>query len=54
VPEDQPGWVAQAKSKPMLESIGEGIVQLLPDDPEKSIIDRLKPKDGVGETDTKT
>jgi hypothetical protein len=31
----------------MLESIGEGIVQLLPDDPEKSIIDRLKPKDGA-------
>jgi membrane protein required for colicin V production len=54
VPEDQPGWVAQAKSKPMLESIGEGIVQLLPDDPEKSIIDRLKPKDGVGETETKS
>ena len=35
VPEDQPGWVANAKSKPMLESIGEGLVQLLPDDPEK-------------------
>lgn len=43
VPEDQPEWVANAKSKPMLESIGESIVQLLPDDPEKSIIDRLKP-----------
>jgi len=45
VPDNQPGWVADAKSKPMLESIGEGIVQLLPDDPERSIIDRLKPSD---------
>ncbi|WP_075995990.1 CvpA family protein [Salaquimonas pukyongi] len=48
VPENQPGWVANAKSKPMLESIGEGLVELLPDDPEKSIIDRLKPQDGAG------
>lgn len=48
VPENQPGWVAEAKSKPMLESIGESIVQLLPDDPEKSIIDRLKPQDDAG------
>jgi membrane protein required for colicin V production len=43
MPENQPGWVANAKSKPMLESIGQSIVQLLPDDPEKSIIERLKP-----------
>ncbi len=47
VPNNQPTWVAEAKSKPMLESIGEGIVQLLPDDPEKSIFDHLKPKDGA-------
>ncbi len=44
VPDNQPGWVANAKSKPMLESIGEGIVQLLPDDPEKSIIDTPEAK----------
>ena len=49
MPENQPGWVANAKSKPVLESIGEGLVQLLPDDPEKSIIERLKPKDGAGD-----
>jgi len=54
VPDNQPGWVANAKSKPMLESIGEGIVQLLPDDPEKSIIDRLKPKDDTAEGEQKT
>ncbi len=38
----QPAWISDAKSKPMLESIGESIVQLLPDDPERSIIDRLE------------
>lgn len=43
VPDNQPAWVANAKSKPVLESIGESIVSLLPDDPEKSIIDKLKP-----------
>ena len=40
----QPSWISDAKSKPMLESIGESIVQLLPDDPERSIIDRLEGK----------
>ena len=49
VPENQPGWIADAKSKPMLESIGESIVQMLPDDPEKSLIDRLKPGDDKDE-----
>lgn len=46
VPDAQPGWIANAKSKPVLESIGESIVSLLPDDPEKSIIERLKPDSG--------
>lgn len=41
----QPDWIAASKSKPMLESIGDSIVQMLPDDPERSIIDRLKPQD---------
>ena len=45
VPDNQPGWVANAKSKPVLESIGQSLVQLLPDDPEKTLIDKLKPKD---------
>lgn len=56
MPENQPSWVAEAKSKPMLESIGEGIVQMLPDDPERSIYDRLRPGDsdegGAGGQDT--
>jgi len=45
VPDNQWPWVANAKSKPVLESIGESIVQLLPDDPENSILDRIKPSD---------
>ncbi|MEM7464617.1 MAG: CvpA family protein [Pseudomonadota bacterium] len=43
MPENQWPWIANAKSKPVLESIGDSIVQLLPDDPERSIFDRLKP-----------
>ncbi len=56
MPENQPSWVADAKSKPMLESIGEGIVQMLPDDPERSIYDRLRPSDGAeaGASDDET
>ena len=38
----QPTWISTAKSKPMLESIGESIVQLLPDDPQRMIIDRIE------------
>jgi len=45
VPNNQPGWVANAKSKPVLESIGESLVQLLPDDPENSLIDKIVPRD---------
>jgi membrane protein required for colicin V production len=56
VPDDQPGWIAEAKSKPMLESIGEKIIALLPEDPESTILDKLKPKskkEGEGETEKK-
>jgi membrane protein required for colicin V production len=50
VPDSQPAWIADAKSKPMLESIGESIVALLPEDPEKTIINKLKPKDEGADT----
>ena len=53
VPEDQPKWVAEAKSKPMLETIGDRIVALLPEDPQSTILDRFKPKaNPEGESDT--
>lgn len=38
-----PAWIANAKSRPMLESIGLKIQSLLPDDPEDSILKRLSP-----------
>ena len=44
-PDNQPDWVANAKSKPVLESIGDSIVSMLPDDPEHSIIEKLKPEE---------
>ncbi|MDN3718902.1 CvpA family protein [Roseibium salinum] len=34
-PDQQPGWVLQAKSRPVLLSIGERLVAVLPEDPEK-------------------
>jgi membrane protein required for colicin V production len=43
VPENQWPWVANAKSKPVLESIGDSIMQMLPEDPEKTILERVRP-----------
>lgn len=40
---NQPGWVANAKSRPLLESVGLQLQRLMPDDPENAILDRLKP-----------
>lgn len=40
-PENQPTWVANAKSKPMLESVGESLINALPDDPSGFISERL-------------
>ncbi|MDJ0614504.1 MAG: CvpA family protein [Rhizobiaceae bacterium] len=40
-PDNQPGWVANAKSKPMLESMGESLVNALPDDPAGYIFEKL-------------
>jgi membrane protein required for colicin V production len=45
VPDNQWPWIANAKSKPVLESIGEKIVQLLPEDTERTILDRVTPSD---------
>jgi membrane protein required for colicin V production len=38
-----PAWITDAKSRPLLESIGAKIQSLLPDDPENSILKRLVP-----------
>jgi len=38
---NQPTWVANAKSRPVLDTIGVRLQALLPDDPEKSILSKL-------------
>jgi membrane protein required for colicin V production len=38
-----PAWIADAKSKPLLESVGTKLENLMPEDPEKSLLKRLKP-----------
>lgn len=42
---NSPAWVANAKSRPLLESIGKTIESFLPDDPDNSILKRLQPGD---------
>ncbi len=43
VPEKtQPPWVVNAKSRPVLQNTGDWLVSLLPDDPENTILKRLK------------
>lgn len=37
-----PAWVTEAKSRPLLESIGTWVQGILPDDPENSILNRLR------------
>ena len=39
-----PAWIAEAKSRPFLESIGDRAESLLPDDPENSILKKLSPE----------
>jgi len=46
----QPTWVTGAKSRVMLAGTGDWLKSMLPDDPENTILKRLKrPKDGEGE-----
>jgi membrane protein required for colicin V production len=51
VPErSQPGWVKDAKSKVVLKGTGDWLISMLPDDPESTILRRLRrPKDGEPE-----
>jgi membrane protein required for colicin V production len=44
-----PPWVAQAKSRPLLESIGAYVQALLPEDPENTIFKRFSPSGSGGE-----
>lgn len=38
-----PAWIANAKSKPLLETIGAKLESLLPEDPENAILKKLNP-----------
>ncbi len=38
----QPTWVRDAKSRVVLQSTGQWLISMLPDDPEKTILQRLK------------
>ncbi|WP_395447474.1 CvpA family protein [Aminobacter sp. UC22_36] len=49
-----PAWVADAKSRPLLESIGTSIENLLPEDPENSILKKLNSQGGEPEAGTAT
>jgi len=44
-PERQPGWIAGARTKPWLDSIGNDLLARLPEDPEAEIMDRLRSQD---------
>jgi len=49
-----PAWVAEAKSRPLLESIGRSIENMLPADPENSILKRLAPDEAAPEAGAET
>ncbi|MET3583331.1 membrane protein required for colicin V production [Mesorhizobium robiniae] len=49
-----PGWIANAKSRPLLESVGAKLESLLPEDPENAILNRLNPGQPVPETGAET
>lgn len=41
-PDKQPQWIATAKTKPWLDSLGSDLMNRLPDDPEAEIMQRLR------------
>ncbi|GLK76889.1 colicin V biosynthesis protein [Methylopila jiangsuensis] len=48
VPEKgQPDWFRTSQSKPLLQSAGDQLLALLPDDPESTILQKLKRRDGA-------
>ena len=47
LPDNLPRWVTEAKSKPMLDSVGESLINALPDDPAKFVLEKL----GIGKDD---
>ncbi|GAB4529294.1 MAG: CvpA family protein [Roseibium sp.] len=51
-PAQQPQWVKNAKSRPIMLSIGERLVAVLPEDPEKAILEKIRQNELIsGSTD---
>jgi membrane protein required for colicin V production len=46
--QEQPAWIASAKSKPMLDSIGNRLIAALPENPENTILDRIRSRNEQG------
>ena len=44
-PDRQPVWIAEAKSKPWMDSIGADLLDRLPEDPEAEIMERFRSDD---------
>ena len=53
-PDRQPVWIAEAKSKPWLDSIGADLLNRLPEDPEGEILERFKSDDAERQTPPQT
>lgn len=45
-PENQPTWVREARSAPILLQTGNAIIGMLPEDPERAILDRIRDRTG--------
>lgn len=41
-PETQPDWIRNARSQPILQQAGDALIALLPEDPERAILDRVR------------
>ncbi|PLX39645.1 MAG: colicin V synthesis protein [Hyphomicrobiales bacterium] len=48
--ERQPAWIAKAKSKDILDTIGDKLIAALPEDPEKRILDHLRKRGAAPES----
>lgn len=47
-----PGWIAEAKSRPLLESVGHWLQDLVNENANMAILDRVSPGDGTSDTGT--
>jgi len=49
-PPQQPTWISEAKSKPLIDSLGNKIVNMLPENADAKILNRLRGEDDGTET----